>query len=346
MRTLILEAEYSINLAGSYFVDTPILKEDWLCICLYYDQVMSILKHSDKFNQDLIKFIDYPFLELLKQNYTGGQPFEIGEAMFNTIRYSTENNFHFLPNLEKVNRDNLLDSVNKHLPKSIELLKKSFLTFDLLKYFITKNIPTLGGKLSSDLEAKLIDFKKSALGQAFINGINDTIDKYSTYYYLTPELEIQLKNEFIEIQQEFLAKLNFEKIKSFKFSSLIEDGVGTAASFIIPFLPMGTIKELFNFAKNQIDFKRNKELQFILSLFYLQKILQQEIKETTNINYCVICQTTIAEIKNLKDEDTDNFIFNNTKTMCLKHLTGYLTARKFGQLTGKPLLLALKSQDY
>lgn len=345
MKTLILETEYSINLAGSYFVDTPVLKEDWLCICLYYDQVTGILKPGDKFNQNLIKFIDYPFAELIKQNYTGGQPFEIEEVTLNAVRYSSQNNYHFLPNLERIDRDEFLNSVNKHLPSTIGMLKKSFLTFDLIKHFVIKNIPTLGGQLSSDLEAKLIEFKKSDLGQAFIQGVNDTIDKYSAYYYLTPELKLQLKNEFIDIQQDFLGKLDFEKIKSFKIAPLIEDGIGTAAGLIIPFLPLGTIKELFNFTKTQIDFKRNKGLQFILSIFYLQKILQQEINATTNINNCVICQTTVAEITNLKDEDTNDFIFKNTATMCLKHLTGYLTARKFGQLTGKPLLLTLKSQD-
>lgn len=344
MKTLILETEYSIFLAGSYFVDTPVLKEDWLCICLYYDQVTGILKANDKFNQDLIKFIYYPFTEFIKQNYTGGQPFDTENITLNAIRYTTENDFHFLPNLDRTDRDEFIFSVNKHLPTAISTLKKSFLSFDLIRHFVVKNIPAIGGQISADLEKKLIEFKKSDFGRAFVEGITNTIEKYSAYYYVTPELDQQLKNEFIDIQQEFLGKLDFEKIKSFKLSSLVEDGIGTAAGFVIPFLPLGTLIELFNFTKTQIEFKRNKGLQFILSIFYLQKILQEELKSTTNIDQCVICQTTAAEIANIKDEEVNEFVFKNTQTMCLKHLTGYLTARKFGQLTGKALLLTLKSQ--
>lgn len=114
-----------------------------------------------------------------------------------------------------------------------------------------KTIPTLGGQLSADLEAKLIEFKKSDLGQAFIQGVNETIEKYSAYYYLTPELELQLKNEFIDIQQEFLGKLDFEKIKSFKISPLIEDGIGTAAGFIIPFYHLGQLKSCSTLQKHK-----------------------------------------------------------------------------------------------
>lgn len=345
MKTLILETEYSIFLAGSYVVDAPVLKEDWLCIILYYDQVTGLLKANYKFNQDLLKFIDYPFEEFMKQNYTGGQPFDTENVTFNAIRYATENDFHFLPNLDIIDRDEFISSVNKHLPTAIPNLKKSFLSFDLVRHFVVKNIPALGEQISTELEKKLIEFKQSDFGKAFVEGITDTVNEYSAYYYVTPELDLQLKNEFIDIQQEFLGKLDFEKIKSFKLSSLVEDAIGTAAGFIIPFLPLGTLIELFNFTKTQIDFKRNKGLQFILSIFYLQKILQEELKPTNNIEHCVICQTTSAEIANLKDEEVNEFVFKNTPTMCMKHLTGYLTARKFGQLTGKPLLLALKIQD-
>lgn len=345
MKTLILEAEYSIFLAGSYFVDTPVLKEDWLCIILYYDQVTGLLKVNHKFNQDLIKLIEYPFTEFITQNYTDGQPFDIENITYNALRYATENNFYFLPNLDRIDRDEFISTVNKHLPTAIPTLKKSFLSFDLVRHFVVKNIPVLGGKISAELEKKLIEFKQSDFGKAFVEGITNSIEKYSAYYYLTPELELQLKNEFIDIQQEFLDKLDFEKIKSFKLFSLIEDGIGTAAGSIIPFLPLGTLIELFNFTKTQIEFKRNKGLQFILSIFYLQKILQKEFKPTNKIEHCVICQTTSAEIANLTDGEVNEFVFKNTPSMCMNHLTAYLTARKFGQLTGKPLLLALKSQD-
>lgn len=343
MTTLILDTEYSINLAGSYFVDSPVLKEDWLCICLYYNQVTGVLETGARFNQELIKFIDFPFSESFKHNYTGKLPFELDEVTLNLIRYATENNFHFLPNIEDIDRDTFLNLTNTYLPASIPNLKKSFLTFDLLKNFIVKNSPTLGGKLSTSLETKLIEFKKSDLGIAFREGINETIERYSDFYYVTLELEAQLKNDFIYIQQEFLGKLDFEKIKSFDISSFIEDGIGTAIGLVIPFFPLGTIKELFNFTKTNLEFKQNKRLQFILSIFYLQKILSQEIKSTGNINHCVICQTTEVEINNLSDEDINLFVFKNTQNMCHKHMVSYLNARKFGQLMGKSLLLSMKT---
>ncbi|MCL2167917.1 MAG: hypothetical protein FWH59_02190 [Lentimicrobiaceae bacterium] len=345
MKTLILETEYSIFLAPNYISDKLILSDDWLCICLYYEQITGIIKANDNFNQELIKFFDYPFTEFIKYNYLDGRPYNTENITLNAIRYANENGFDFLPNLDRIDRENFIFSVNKHLPEAISTLKKSFLSFDLIRYFVVNNIPTVGGCISKELENKLIEFKKNDFGRAFNEGISNTIEKYSTYYYVTPALEQLLKNEFISIQQEFLGKLDFEKIKSFKFSSLIEDSVGTAVGLVIPFLPLGTLIELFNYIKTQIEFKQNTRLQFILSIYYLQKILQKGLESNPSCTHCVICQTTSAEIANMNDDEVDEFIFKNTLTMCMKHLTGYLTARKFGQLTGKALLFALKTQD-
>ena len=341
MTKLILETEYSIKLAASYAIESPYMKEDWLCICLYYDEIFGMVEADKDFNQNLIKCSQYPLEEITKKNYTGATFTHPNEVNLNLIRYATENEFHFIPDLERIEREDFINFVNDYLVDSISTLRKSFFTFDLIKYFVLKNLPTISGRLSKELENKLISFKASDFGNAFKDGINDTIEKYSKYYYVTGELEQQLKTEFIEAQQEFLSKLDFEKVKQFKFSSILEDGIGTAANFLIPFLPLGTLIELFNFTKTQIDFKQNSRLQFILSILILQKILQEEIKPIPTES-CFICQTTEAEINNLDDDKINEFLSGKMTTMCVTHMIGYLNARKFGNLTGKSLLLTMK----
>lgn len=345
MKTLILETEYSVLLKVSYFIDNSFLKDDWLCICLYYDQVISLIGANDKFNKDLIQFIEYPMRESMKQNYTGGQPLDAENITLNAVRYAVLNDFHFLLNLYNTDRDEFIMFVSNHIPSAIPTLKKSFLSFDLIRHFVVKNIPAIEGQLSPEIEKKLIEFKKSDFGQAFVEGITYTVEKYSAYYNVTPELDQQLKNEFIDIQQDFFGKLQFDKIKKFRFSSLVKDGIGKVTELIIPFIPIGTLIELFNFIKTQIEFNRNKELQFILSIFYLQKILNEDLNSTTNIDHCVICQTTAAEISRMNDKEVHEYVFKNTLNMCYKHSAGYLTARKSGQLTGKSLFLILKKID-
>lgn len=345
MTTLFLENTYSINLAGNFYSKKPVMDSDWLCITLYYDNIIALLKPNENLNKELIAFLEHPFQELIKVNYTGEPPYDTDEINLNAIRICQEKGYDFLPNLNKTDRDEFLGFVNKYLPETIPLLKNSFLKFDILHHFIVKNIPTIGGQLTKETEEKIIEFKKGDFGKALIEGINEITEKYKGYYYITKELEQQLKNEFIDIQQEFLSKLDFEKIAKFKLGALLEDGIGTAAGLIIPFLPLGTLKEIFNYAKTRHDFKRNKGLKFILSIFYLQKILKEEFKDQPVINHCVICQTTEAEIANLSTEEVHSFIFQNTKTMCYKHLFAYLSARKFANLTGHHLLMALKNEE-
>ena len=345
MTTLFLENTYSINLAGNYFSKNPVMSDDWLCVILYYDNIIALLRPSENFNKELINFLEHPFQELIKVNFIGDSPYNPKEINLNAIRICHEKGYDFLLNLNETDRDEFIKFVNKYLPQAIPMLKNSFLKFDIINHIIVKNIPVIGGQLTKETEKKLIEFKNGDWGKALVDGINETTEKYKGHYYITKELELQLKTEFIEVQQEFLSYLDFDKIKKFKLGVLLEDGIGSAAGLIIPFLPIGTLLEIFNYVKTQHYFRRNKKLQFILSIFYLQKIIVQEFNVQPSIKQCMICQTTEAEIQNLSSEEVHNFIFQNKESMCFKHLVTYLSVRKFARLTGHHLLIALKSED-
>jgi hypothetical protein len=345
MTTLLLENTFSINLAGNYFSKNPVMSNDWLCIVLYYDNIIAGLRPSENFNKELINFLEHPFQELIKVNYTGEPPYDTDEINLNAIRICQEKGYDFLLNLNETNRDEFIKFVNEYLPETIPKLKNSFLKFDILNQIIVKNIPTIGGQLTKETEEKLIEFKNGDFGKALVDGINETTEKYKGHYYITKELELQLKNEFIEVQQEFLNYIDFDKIKSFKLDVFLDDGIGIVTGLIIPFLPLGTLKEIFNYLKTQHDFKKNKRLQFMLSIFSLQKILMQEFYVQPVTKHCVICQTTEAEIQNLTTEEVHNFIFQSINSICPKHLVAYLSIRKFAKLTGHQLLIALKGED-
>jgi hypothetical protein len=174
------------------------------------------------------------------------------------------------------------------------------------------------------------------------DGIDILVSKYEGNYQLTAKIESEIQDWLIEHQREFLQLVDFDKIKSFDFKSLLEDGVGTIGGLLTPFLPLGTIKEIYNYLINQSKLKNDKELFFMFSLMYLQKQLKILFVSNDLATQCPICKITKVEIERIPEEEIHEFIFNEIKGLCHEHLIAYLTVRKFGQLTGKELLIAMK----
>ena len=47
------------------------MSDEWLCIVIYYDNIIALVRPSENFNSELINFFEHPFQELIKVNYTG-----------------------------------------------------------------------------------------------------------------------------------------------------------------------------------------------------------------------------------------------------------------------------------
>ena len=207
---------------------------------------------------------------------------------------------------------------------------------------MTNYISDIGDKFESDLLFELSDFKHSDLGKAFQDGIDFLVERYSPNYYLTPPVEADLKDFFLREQNELLKKTNIEKIKTFDLSSLLEDGAGAVGSLIFPVLPIGTIKEIFGYFKNSKEFKNDRFLLFVLSFYYIQKLVSKYTKAESLDSKCCICSLTVSEIDKMTKEQAHDFVFKHSRDFCLNHKISYLNNRKFNRLTGKALLINLK----
>lgn len=341
MRKAIIENEYDLSLGASFFIDTPILKKDWLYLILYFDELVSLLPGENYEKFRLITISQFPF-EIINRKFRQKSPSEIETLELNTIDYCIENGIFYIKPIHFSERDNFLFNIEKKLPLSLPLLKNSFLTIDILNFFVSNYISDIGDKFQNDLLFELADFKNSELGKAFQDGIDFLTEKYSPNYYLTPPIEADLKDYFLREQNLLFTKTDIEKIKTFNLSALMEDGAGAIGSVILPVLPIGTIKEIFVFFQNSQDFKKDRFLLFVLSFFYIQKLISKYTKIERKDSRCSICALTVSEIDKMTEEQAHDFVFKNSLGFCLNHKISYLNNRKFNRLTGIALLLNLK----
>ena len=137
MRTAIIENEYDISLGASFFIETPVLKKDWLYLILYFDEVYSLLPGEtyEKFN--LISIKDFP-LEIVNRKFQQSSPAEHITLELNTIDYCLEKDFKYVKPVHYSERDEFLFNIEKELPDSLVLLKKSFLTIDCFDPYKTR----------------------------------------------------------------------------------------------------------------------------------------------------------------------------------------------------------------
>jgi hypothetical protein len=341
MRAAIIENEYDISLGTSFFIDTPVLKKDWLYLILYFDEVYSLLSGEKYEKYNLITIKDFP-LEIVNRKFLQSSPTEHIPLELNTVDFCLENGLLYIKPVHYSERDEFLYNIEKELPKSLTLLKKSFLIFDILNFFITNYISDIGEKFESDLLFELSAFKHSDMGIAFQDGIDFLTERYSPNYYLTPPVENDLKDFFLREQNELFKKTDIEKIKSFDLSTLFEDGAGVVGSLIIPVLPISTIKELFGYFKNSKDFKNDRFLLFVLSFYYIQKIISKYTKVKSTDSRCSLCSLTVSEIDKMTEEQAHDFVFKHSGYFCLNHKISYLNNRKFNRLVGRALLINMK----
>lgn len=344
MKPILLDTEYSINLATCYFIDNPKIRMDWLIIILHFDQIFSVVgSGKNQYFKGLVEIEQYPFDKILRtKSYTGRSISDPDETHFRLIELCLTEDYLYLPNPFSSDRENLISLMGAKIPESIPFLKESFLRFEILKSIITAYLPSIDGEMSIELRDSLIEFKTSEFQASLNLGIETLLQKYSGNYIVTDQIKNEIQDYTIEHQKRFLELIEFDKIKSLDLKPLVEDGIGTLGGLLTPFLPLGTIKELYFYFKNKATLKNDKDILFVFSLMYLQKLLTSHFVNKAKNPQCPFCKLTAVEINNIPSDEVDDFIFSSTDTMCMDHLIFYLNIRSFHQLTGRDLLMALK----
>jgi len=346
LNKILLDTTYSINLGTNYFIDDPIISEDWLLILLYFDEVYSLIGQKRiKLFDGIITISEYP-IEAIKNDYkiTNSPLSDPLERTLRLISFCIDNDIHYMPNPHDTDRDSFISQIGVGLPTCINKLKFNFLNFDILTRVIKPYLPNISGKTSIELCDAIKKYKESTFYDHFITGIDLLCKTYKGNYFMSEEMDNEIQNYIIKNQRAFLKLIDFDKIKSFNFKSILEDGVGEIGELLTPFLPLGAIIELYNFIRNTTTLEQNKDMLFVFSLMYLQKVLTPFFKKDISPSkQCEICKITSAEVEIFTEEESDNFLLERELFLCRKHLEDHLYIRKFYGFTGKNLLRALKT---
>lgn len=331
----LIENEYSIQLEASSSIQSPYFKTNFLAIILFFDEITSIASFSKIHEKKVCSIKDIP-MDLLV--YTR----DIKKFEEQCINYCNINDIIFIKNVIASERDEYIYIMEKEIPGSAKLLKKSFLMLDILDFILKNYLCNTENRLNDLILNDLANFKKSNLCKSFQKGILLILEKYHSNYYLTESIKKDLNDSILSQQNELLNRTNLSKLKTFDFSAIIEDGAGIASTILLPIMPIGTLKEIYNYFKNKKDFKNNDFYLFILSLFYIQKVMNKfSSKNNDDIN-CPICKLTVAEIDKLSEEECHKILLEPNHGFCINHIISYLNNRKIKRLVGKKLLIFMK----
>jgi hypothetical protein len=339
-RIAVIESEYGIHLGASYLIETPFLKNEWMSIAIYFDEVYALMENT---KYELVKVNEFP-IEIIQKTADFGMQDLVKSMELSLIDFCKNNDYLYLQRIETSHRDQFLTQAERSINNSIGILKKSFLTMDIVSFIVKNNLSSVDSAFNPEFIKSLIDFKKSEYGEAFQSGIDLIVDKFHSNYKLTSEIEQNIRDSFLQKQNELFRKTNIEDLKKLNLSALFEDGIGMVGGLIFPILPLGTIKEIFSFVKSSKEFKNDKELLFVLSIYYLQKCISKNIKDVNEVyKECTICSITKAEIMKFSEDQSHTYVFGAAGSLCERHLVAYLNLRKSKRLVGKELLMNLKN---
>lgn len=340
MNKILLGQEDSIRLATCHVIDNPSLNKDCFSFVVFFDSVISLVGKENKLSNDIINIEEYPFESLLKIKVTQAPIQDPFEAKLRTILYCKENDITYFERASKNEREELISSVGEKIDGSVPFLKSSFLTVDIISFMLLDSLPSIDKPLSEDLKNIIVEYKKSEHQKNLVKGIKSQVSKYSGSYYLSSEIESDIKSYMISTQSIILDILDFDKITTFDFKSMISDGASSLSSLIVPFLPIGTIQEIYSYIKKIKKISNSDDILFMLSLIYLQKLISNNLTHNSNTK-CDVCKLTYIEVDQINDNEDHSILFKTMENMCEDHRLKYLTLRKFHQLMGKPLLKAM-----
>jgi len=233
-------------------------------------------------------------------------------------------------------REGFLAFCQECLPEYLDLMKQSFLCFDILDLIFSEQISSFNPEQTLEQMKEYVSFKKD-----FQNGVFNLLDELSGYY-LSNEQKEYIRRKLSMDEQQLLYFLKPENLN--KFNLDIANIATEVISILTPFpIPMGVIVNVAKEIKEIHEFKE-KNLNFILSIYVLKKLASSSSSLTfLEPPQCKICSLSEAEIEAMSEEECDRIAFSGE--FCEKHIIAYLTIRKMYALTGKKLLLAMKKFD-
>ncbi|WP_372871151.1 hypothetical protein [Shewanella sp.] len=338
MKKVFIDTELSARYGPCYAINAAIINKDWLSHIIYFDVVIILMAEMNTLPTSLVKIEEYPISEIIDLKVTELSVADPLETKLRSILYCIENDILFSAKESDSNsgRELLINKAGEYIYESINFLKKSFLTIDVIKFVLFEHV-NVEGDLSEFLVKIITDYKSSEHISNLRNGIDKIVMSNDGNYYLTAEIKNNIQLKLSEGLFKILDLLDFDEITSFKMKSLLSDGASIVGGFLSPFLPLSTIQEIYTYFKINNKASSDSDILFVLSVMYLKKAMHEKSNNATK-KQCQLCKLTSVEIDNIGDSDVHDFIFKSTANLCYKHLRLYLDLRKFHGLMGKALL--------
>jgi len=287
---------------------------------------------------NLVEIEKYPIDQIVDLKVTNLPLTDPLETKLRSILFCMNNDVIFCATEADSNTERklLINETGKYITDSIDFLKNSFLTIDVIQFIVFDQTP-VEGSFSESLANAIIDYKSSDHIKIFQEGIEKIVRANKGNYYLTEDLKRNIQSKLVTNQSKILDLLNFNEITTFDLKSLVSDGLSTIGGLLTPFLPLSTIQEIYTYLKKKKSISSDSDILFKLSVMYLQKVMAQNSSYTMK-KQCDICKLTSIEIDNIDNDEVHNIIFKSTEHLCSMHLRKYLELRNFHGLMGKPLL--------
>jgi len=324
------EESVIINLRDNF------LRNDLFSIISYYDELINTVNIRE--TSDLISFNYQQFNNFMRDTGT----IDEWGVKFKAIDYGINNNIDYLSDYTGKYREKLIGNYIDKGENVIFYLKKSCLKFDILSFTLSLVTPKIFGYCNNDFIKEFLDFKTSFLGESFKFGIDKLTERYEGNYYLSPSVEQDLRRIIIKSQQKIFDLAKVSDVKEFKTNVSLTEAIGFATGFVLPFIPLSSLKELYAFLQRIEHFKNNPFLDFTLSLIILGKIVNKYYPKGDLSIDCVICKKTFMELNQIDDAEVLDFLEKNSDNICLEHNFQLLHFRKTEKILGKRLLLSLK----
>lgn len=338
----VIEPTVAINFFAGIKTDSQFFKRDVLNILISNNEIHSLFGELiNSINYLPLRLINIELTSLLESPEYNVMPGDINTTRVNLLKYSYDNELYFIPYLYEYDVENYLIDVSNHHPECLNHAKKSLLINNLIDFYCFFELPEIEKSLSDDLLSELGNFKESDFYAGFISGLLDIAESLDGHYQLTDKNIRFLRKELSVLESRILDITKQEDLLKFDIDSLLSDSLSILTTGILPGLPIGTLKELFEKISNVREFKENPKLQFSLALSILKKTIANNIEES-EISDCQVCKLSIAEIEQLSEQECHEILFNTTDNKCINHTISYLEGRNKYRLIGKDLLKFMK----
>lgn len=289
-----------------------------------FDSISKVPPPTSESIEDLHKAYDEP------EDSEGGEYAYYG--VYATLLRAKENSAHFymLPRF----REGFLAFCRKYQPHYLDLMKQSFLCFEILELIFEEQISSFNPELTLEQVKQFAPFKKD-----FQDGVFCLLNDLSGSYHLSQEQKTYIRKKLTMEEQQLLQFLKPENLRKFNISKA--DVATEIVSLAVPVpLPLGILVNVAREIKEIRDFKK-RNLSFSLSICLLKKLASASVPLT--IPKCIICSLSEVEIENMSEKECDKIALS--REFCERHIVAYLNIRKMYSLMGKDLLLLMKKLD-